>query len=66
VNAGTFSCNRTRAHFGHTFNIIDIDNENITVTVVNITNNKQKKMIKFNLENKHYKNVYYNPDIRIE
>jgi len=66
VNSGTFSCNRTRAHFGHTFNIIDIDNENITVTVVDITNNKQKKMIKFNIENEHYKNRYYNPDIRIE
>ena len=66
VNAGTFSCNRTRAHFGHTFNIIDIDNENITVTVVDITNNKQKKMIKFNLEDRYDTNRYYNPDIRIE
>src|SRR4030043_999812 len=36
VNAGTFSCNRTRAHFGNTFNIIDIDKEKIQVTVVNI------------------------------
>lgn len=27
VNAGTFSCNRTRAHFGNTFNIIYIEDE---------------------------------------
>jgi 3',5'-cyclic AMP phosphodiesterase CpdA len=60
VNAGTFSCNRTRAHFGNTFNIIDIDDEEIEVTTVNIEKEKHKKMIEFNLidgccENKYYK-----------
>lgn len=59
VNAGTFSCNRTRAHFGNTFNIIDIDDDTIEVTVVNVGEEKEKKMIKFNLEdgcciNKNY------------
>jgi 3',5'-cyclic AMP phosphodiesterase CpdA len=66
VNAGTFSCNRTRAHFGHTFNIIDIDDESITVRVVSITNNKQKTMIKFNLEDRNDTNRYYNTNIRIK
>jgi len=60
VNAGTFSCNRTRAHFGNTFNIIDIDNNEIEVEVVDIEKEKAKKMIEFNLsdgccENKYYK-----------
>ena len=60
VNAGTFSCNRTRAHFGNTFNIIDIEDEEIKVEVVDIEKGKSKKMIEFNLsdgccENKYYK-----------
>ena len=59
VNAGTFSCNRTRAHFGNTFNVIDIDDDNIEVTVVNIEEEKHEKMVKFNLDdgcciNKNY------------
>ncbi|MCK4974501.1 MAG: hypothetical protein KAR81_04555, partial [Sulfurimonas sp.] len=59
VNAGTFSCNRTRAHFGNTFNVIDIDDDNIEVTVVNIEEEKHEKMVKFNLNdgcciNKNY------------
>ena len=41
VNAGTFSCTRTRAHFGHTYNIIELDDEKITVSVVSIE--KEKK-----------------------
>ena len=58
VNAGTFSCNRTRAHFGNTFNIIDIDNE-IVVKIVDINKNKEKKMIQLNLENGCCDNKYY-------
>lgn len=59
VNAGTFSCNRTRAHFGNTFNIVDIEDESIEVTVVNIRKEKQKKMIRFTLEDGCCENQYY-------
>jgi len=59
VNAGTFSCNRTRAHFGYTFNIIDINKDKIEVTVVNIRKNDRKKMIEFNLKDGCYINNYY-------
>ena len=60
VNAGTFSCNRTRAHFGNTFNIVDIKDDEIDVTVVDIVKEKSKKMIEFKIsdgccENKYYK-----------
>ena len=63
VNAGTFSCNRTRAHFGNTFNIIDIDNDEIEVSVVNIRKEKQKKMIEYNFEDGCCKNKYYDLDL---
>jgi 3',5'-cyclic AMP phosphodiesterase CpdA len=59
VNAGTFSCNRTRAHLGNTFNIIDINKNKIEVNVVNIRRNDRIKMINFNLSNGHYLNKYY-------
>ena len=59
VNAGTFSCNRTRAHFGNTFNVIDIKDESITVNVVNIRKDKQKKMIHFTLKDGCCVNQYY-------
>ncbi|UCH71980.1 MAG: metallophosphoesterase [Thermoplasmatales archaeon] len=59
VNAGTFSCNRTRAHFGNTFNIIDIEKDEIELTVVDIEKDKQKKMIEFNLDDCFCKNKYY-------
>lgn len=59
VNAGTFSCNRTRAHFGHTFNIIDIKNKGIIVTVVDIEKEKRQKMVKFNPLDNCYINRYY-------
>jgi len=65
VNAGTFSCTRTRAHFGNTFNIIDIDDGNIEVTVVNIGKDKKKKMIEYNIFDGCCENRYYNPDILI-
>ena len=63
VNAGTFSCNRTRAHFGNTFNIIDIDEDEIELTVVNIRKEKKKKMIKFSLSDGCCDNKYYDPEI---
>jgi len=63
VNAGTFSCNRTRAHFGNTFNIIDIEKDEIEVTVVNIGKEKQKKMIEFDFEEENCKNRYYDSNI---
>ena len=59
VNAGTFSCTRTRAHFGNTFNIIDIDDREVTVTVVDIEREQQKKMITFDPTNDRYVNRYY-------
>lgn len=65
VNAGTFSCNRTRAHFGNTFNIIDIEDDKIDVTVVNIGKEKQKKMIEFDFEEGSCKNRYYDLDTSI-
>jgi 3',5'-cyclic AMP phosphodiesterase CpdA len=65
VNAGTFSCNRTRAHFGNTFNIIDIGDDEIEVTVVNIRKDKSKKMIKFDLSDGCCENRYYDVDNKI-
>jgi 3',5'-cyclic AMP phosphodiesterase CpdA len=59
VNAGTFSCNRTRAHFGNTFNIIDINNKKIELTVVNIQKDEQKKMIEFNISDGCCINKYF-------
>jgi len=59
INAGTFSSNRTRAHFGNTFNIIEIDERKIEVKVVNIRNEKEEKMIEFNFEDGCCTNRYY-------
>lgn len=59
VNAGTFSCTRTRAHFGNTFNIIDIDENEIEVTVVDIVKEEEKKVVKFNQSNGDCLNRYY-------
>jgi len=59
VNAGTFSCNRTRAHFGNTFNIIDINNHDISITVVNVRKEEEKKMVHFNQKKGVYVNRYY-------
>lgn len=59
VNAGTFSCNRTRAHLGNTFNIIDINKNKIEVTVVNIRKDEYKKVIDFNTKNNIYTNKNY-------
>jgi len=65
VNAGTFSCNRTRAHFGNTFNIIDIKSDSITVTMVDILKQKQEKTIQFNLNDGRCVNRNYNTNEKI-
>ena len=59
VNAGTFSCNRTRAHYGYTFNIIDIQDKVITVDVVDIKTSTQKNMVSFDLRDGCCTNRYY-------
>ena len=66
VNAGTFSCNRTRAHYGNTFNVIDIDDDEIEVTVVNVGKDKKKKMIEFDLSDGCCTNKYYDPIVEIK
>lgn len=63
VNAGTFSCNRTRAHFGNTFNIIEVSPDQIIVTVFNVTKNQKEKMIEFSPANEGYINRYYEKNI---
>jgi len=65
VNAGTFSCNRTRSHFGRTFNIIDIEDCTVTVTVINVEKEKETKMITFNAIDGEYINRYYHDDAKI-
>jgi len=59
VNAGTFSCTRTRAHFGNTFNIIDIDDKEIEVSVAYVDKNKDKKMIELDIDECFCMNRYY-------
>jgi len=66
VNAGTFSCNRTRAHFGNTFNIIDFKNNTIIVTVIDVEKGKQEKMVKYNPLDGCYINRYYNEEKKID
>jgi 3',5'-cyclic AMP phosphodiesterase CpdA len=66
VHAGTFSCNRTRAHFGHTFNVIDIEDDDIVVSVVHIEEEKKKKMMHYNFVKGRYTNRYYDSKIQIE
>jgi 3',5'-cyclic AMP phosphodiesterase CpdA len=59
INAGTFSCIRTRANFGNTFNIIDIDESEIHLTVMDIVKDKKRKMVSFNIDNGACINKYY-------
>ena len=62
INAGTFSSNRTRAHFGNTFNIIDINEENsqmsVLLTVVNIRKDERTEFLRFDAEKGIYENKY--------
>jgi 3',5'-cyclic AMP phosphodiesterase CpdA len=62
VNAGTFSCIRTRARFGNTFNIVDIDDDSIEVSVVNVGKDQTRKMIEFSLSDGCCDNKYYDLD----
>ncbi|MBN1280534.1 MAG: metallophosphoesterase [Candidatus Thermoplasmatota archaeon] len=62
VNAGTFSCNRTRAHFGNTFNVIDIDDHQIKVQVMNVRTGEMKTMVEFSLTDGCCQNRYYEPE----
>ena len=65
VNAGTLSSNRTRAHFGNRFNLIDINNKGIIITVIDVERGKMEKMIKYNPIDGCYCNRYYTPDKKI-
>lgn len=59
INAGTFSSSRTRAHFGHSFNIIDLEGQAIMITSYAMEESKQTLMIKFDREKEIYMNRYY-------
>jgi 3',5'-cyclic AMP phosphodiesterase CpdA len=59
VNVGTFSSSRTRAHFGNSFNILDIEGSAIKVTSFEIENGKQTLMVDFDRKNEIYMNRFY-------
>ena len=59
VNAGTFSCTRTRAHFGNTFNIIDLEKNKIDIRVVNVGEETEKPLICLDLEQNSCYNALY-------
>lgn len=59
VNAGTFSCTRTRAHFGNTFNIIDLEKNKIDIRVVNVAEETEKPLICLDLEQNSCYNALY-------
>ena len=59
VNAGTFSCTRTRAHFGHTFNIIDVEEKNISIHVVNVEKETEELLIQHDLRKNTCHNSLY-------
>jgi len=58
ISAGTLSCNRTRAHFGNTFNIIEILGNTIEVSVVNVRTEKACKMLSYSRKPYRYANKY--------
>lgn len=58
VNAGTVSSNRTRARFGHSFNVIDVDEREITVTVVSVDEGVEKPVVRFDRLKGAYSNKY--------
>jgi 3',5'-cyclic AMP phosphodiesterase CpdA len=58
VNAGTFSSARTRAHYGNSFNIIDIDQDLISVSTYNIGEQKEETMVKFDRNKNQFENKY--------
>lgn len=59
INAGTFSSVRTRAHLGHSFNIIDSEDGLIKVTSHNLGKRKEKLMVEFDRDRGIYVNRYY-------
>lgn len=59
VNAGTLSCTRTRAHFGNTFNIIEIEKSKIEVSIIDVETGRKKKMIEFNTNDACYTNYLF-------
>ncbi|MEF8880002.1 MAG: metallophosphoesterase [Candidatus Thermoplasmatota archaeon] len=59
LNAGTFSCTRTRAYHGNTFNVIDIEDSKISVSMMDILKEKQSKMVDFDLSDGCCVNRYY-------
>jgi predicted phosphodiesterase len=59
VNAGTFSCTRTRAHFGNTFNIIDFEEKKIDIRIVNIGEETEKPLISLDIEQDCCHNALY-------
>jgi 3',5'-cyclic AMP phosphodiesterase CpdA len=61
VNAGTFSCTRTRAHFGHTYNIINLDVNHISISVMQIETGKKKVMIEVESASSGYVNHFCDP-----
>jgi len=58
INAGTFSCNRTRARFHNTFNILSIENSCIEVSVVDCTKNTRRTMITLDADKQCYENKF--------
>lgn len=58
ISAGTLSCNRTRAHFGNTFNIIEIEGESIEVSVMNVRTEKACRMVSYCRKPYRYENKY--------
>jgi len=58
VNAGTFSCTRTRAHYGHTFNIVEIDGNRISVSVMQIETGERKVMVELDRDQSCYSNLF--------
>ncbi|MDD5503431.1 MAG: metallophosphoesterase [Candidatus Thermoplasmatota archaeon] len=58
ISAGTLSCNRTRAHFGNTFNIIEIEGNLVEVSVMNVRTEKACKMLSYCKKPYKYENKY--------
>jgi 3',5'-cyclic AMP phosphodiesterase CpdA len=60
VNAGTFSSTRTRAHFGNTFNIVEIQKNCILISIVDVANGKKRLMIEWDKKKLYYENKFCN------
>ena len=60
VNAGTFSSTRTRARFGNTFNIVEVDGACISISVVDVDTGKKRLMLESENDKPNYKNEFCN------